>query len=398
MPRRNKVELTRWLAVALAFYGFVNPFFKRNGKLMRITHRDTGLQVDLWADYAVSSAVESEAMRRAEATRSVVASMAESPQLKPLYTMLRRAIGSELRQFETYGGGESLGGSMGGLGAFVTLLLVRRFLHDVKPPPDMLWVDLIPNLLSTLSMPLHINLTRNDDDEEDDDDSVRLDDVLDDMPPITLVSGKGTDMLQQLCVCMLARLIEGVDLETMLAPATSPTRKALIAEILGDIKEKERKRSQATPKRKRNKRPSGSSAGGAAAGSMPARSVGPPRIAAVACTRVMEDHCQAVVTSSYDALEARGDCSVYQALQRAPSRTRAVCSFYVKPGGCRYGDSCRFVHDAGPAQPPQSHASRHVPHTRLQGHAAAHEEQELPPPLEPLPYSAPHAPAAGQWP
>ena len=125
--KRRKNVLERALAKVLAEEGFADPLFKRGKRckeaptLLRLTHSQTDLKVDIWCDLSATCAIETAAARR---TAAVKAEVAREPLILPLHRLLRMAVGHELRVFEGYAALKS--GSMGGYPVF---LLVRRFLE-----------------------------------------------------------------------------------------------------------------------------------------------------------------------------------------------------------------------------------------------------------------------------
>jgi hypothetical protein len=125
--KRKINALERVLAKVLAEEGFADPLFKRGKRckeaptLLRLTHSQTDLKVDIWCDLSATCAVETAAARR---TAAVKAEVAREPLILPLHRLLRMAVGHELRVFEGYAALTS--GSMGGYPVF---LLVRRFLE-----------------------------------------------------------------------------------------------------------------------------------------------------------------------------------------------------------------------------------------------------------------------------
>jgi hypothetical protein len=127
MVKREKGGLERALAQVLAEEGFADARFKRGRRckeaptLLRFTHAQTSVKVDIWCEPNATCAVETVAARR---TAAVKAEVAREPLILPLHRLLRMAVGHELRVFECYATHKS--GPMGGYPVF---LLVRRFLE-----------------------------------------------------------------------------------------------------------------------------------------------------------------------------------------------------------------------------------------------------------------------------
>jgi len=226
-PRvRNKGDVDAALESTLEEHGFEAPRWARGSPLLRMVHRATGVAVDVWMDEAAADVAECEAKRRVDATRAAVLAPGGAL-LAGLHCLLRRAVGRELRELEGYAGGGGAGGGEG-LGSYVTLLLVRRFLQrervaTVQPPPtqEALLVPLLTSLAATGG--------------EDECTIEKLEDLLPGAPPLKVYPGKGTRMLRALCSTLLARLHAGASLEPLLhSHATEgwAVRAALVSDVL----------------------------------------------------------------------------------------------------------------------------------------------------------------------
>jgi hypothetical protein len=139
-PTRNKADMDAAIEATLEAHGFHEPRWARDSPLIRMVHTPTRVCVDLWMDDEAACVAESEAQRRSDAVRTVVAAnTARGAPLADLHRVLRGAIGRELRAFE---GSYGAAGAATGLGSYVTLLLVHRFLHRLpraqSMPPSLL--------------------------------------------------------------------------------------------------------------------------------------------------------------------------------------------------------------------------------------------------------------------
>jgi len=65
-PARNLGDLRAALETEVARYGFSEPRWKRGSRLLRLTHDDTAVTIDLWCDPLATTASQSQAVRKTD--------------------------------------------------------------------------------------------------------------------------------------------------------------------------------------------------------------------------------------------------------------------------------------------------------------------------------------------